>query len=107
MITIIKNAHIIAMDGNEYENGMIVFDDKIIDELIELCGGHTGFDMLAAVPEGRRADGAGTAHPLQLFGIFDLDQCSYASTPIAARTAFVFSASVGWLSTTVSLPRSL
>lgn len=41
MITIIKNAHIIAMDGNEYENGMIVFDDKII-YVGEERGGYDG-----------------------------------------------------------------
>lgn len=41
MTTIIKNAHIIAMDGNEYENGMIVFDDKII-YVGEERGGYDG-----------------------------------------------------------------
>jgi len=29
-MTLIKNAHIITMNGSEYNNGMILFDDKII-----------------------------------------------------------------------------
>lgn len=46
---LIKNAHILAMDGNEYENGCILFDDKIryvgaetdfdgVDEIIDASG---------------------------------------------------------------------
>ena len=71
-----------------------VLDDKIVNELIEFHGSHTGFDMLTAVLESRRADCAGTAHPLKFFGIFDLDQSDYASTPSASITAAVLSASV-------------
>ena len=35
--------------------GAAVLDDKLIDELVQLPGGHAGLDVLAAVLEGGRA----------------------------------------------------
>ena len=83
--------------------GAAVLDDELIDQLVQLPGGHAGLDMLAAVLEGGRTQGVGPAHPVQFFCVLDLDQCRYASK--AFMTSAVVASTVVPLSTTASLPR--
>ena len=83
--------------------GAAVLDDKLIDELVQLPGGHAGLDVLAAVLEGGRAQGVGPAHAVQFFCVLDLDQCCYASK--AFMTSAVVASTLPALCTTASLPR--
>ena len=56
-----------------------MLDDKILDQLIQLPGRHTGLDMLSAIFQGGSAQGIGPPHPVQFLRILDLDHRYYAS----------------------------
>ena len=47
--------------------GAAVLDDELIDELVQLPGGHAGLDVLAAVLQGSGAQGVGPAHASSSF----------------------------------------
>ena len=81
-----------------------VLHDEIVDQLVQLPGGHASLDVLAAVLQGGCAQGVGPAHPVQFFRIFDLDH-NYASK--AFITSAVVASMDGLKGMTASLPRSL
>ena len=79
-----------------------VLHDEVVDQLIQLPGGHTCLDMFTAVFQGSCAQGIRLAHTVQLFRILDLNHF-YASK------AFMISAVVASMESlkgmTASLPR--
>ena len=79
-----------------------VLHDEVVDQLVQLPGGHTCFDMLSAVLQGSCAQGVCPAHTVQLFCIFDLNH-AYASK--AFMTSAVVSSMEGQNLISASLPR--
>ena len=82
--------------------GAAVLHDEVVDQLVQLPGGHTCFDMLPAVLQGSCAQGICLAHAVQLFCIFDLNH-DYASK--AFMTSAVVSSMEGQNLISASLPR--
>ena len=79
-----------------------VLHDEVVDQLVQLPGGHTCFDMFTAVFQGSCAQGICLAHTVQLFRIFDLNH-NYASK--AFMTSAVVSSIEGQNLISASLPR--
>ena len=76
--------------------------DKIVDQLIQLPGGHASLDVLAAVLQCRCAEGVCPAHSVQFFRVLDLNHF-YASR--AFMTSAVVSSMEGQNLISASLPR--
>ena len=79
-----------------------VLHDELIDQLIQLPGGHASLDVLATVLQGSCAQGICPAHPVQFFRILDLNHV-YASK--AFMISAVVSSMEGQNGMAASLPR--